>query len=88
MEHISNEEKAKHIANAFFIENVSAENELVIREMLKDASLEAMEWKEKEIKDRLTNVLYNHSLNGIIEGVKNRYFISLDEFTDFIVKGE
>jgi len=78
-----NETKAKEIA-----ENIVGNNHYSYFDDFKQCALEAMEWKEKEIKDRLTNVLYDHSLNGIIESVKNRHFISLDEFTDFIVKGE
>lgn len=62
MEHISNEQKANEIANAFFIENVSAENEQVIREMLNKASFEAMRWKDEQFEELL---------NSLPQGVKD-----------------
>lgn len=50
---MTNENKAKEIANAFFIENVSVENEQVIREMLNKAAFEAMQWKDEQLADYL-----------------------------------
>lgn len=47
---MTNQEKAEEIVNAFFIGEVSEENEQVIREMLNKAALEAMQWKDEQHK--------------------------------------
>ena len=48
---MTNAGKAKQITNAFYIGEVSEENEQVIREMLNKAALEAMQWKDKQFAE-------------------------------------
>ena len=73
MEHISNEQKANEIANAFFIENVSAENEQVIQEMLNKASFEAMQWKDEKFKKVLD---YAENCYGVFSFEQRENFIN------------
>lgn len=70
MERMSNE-----IANAFFIDNVSEENEQVIREMLNKAALEAMEWKEKQIIKKVNEFISNNFLINI-----NNHCVSKEDY--------
>ena len=67
---MTNEEKAKEISNSFIMENVSAENELIIREMLNKAALEAMDWKDvqyKQYRSGFRNFLKEWAQEWLIE---------------------
>ena len=66
---MKNDKKASEIASLFVIENVSTENELIIREMLKKSAMEMAKWKDEEfekrkkkIHDNLIKLLYSRGL--------------------------
>lgn len=83
MKHVSNEEKANEIANAFFIENVSAENEQLIREMLNKASFDAMQWKDKERKE-LWRITRNHYQEWAEEQIAKEKQQLIDKLEDWL----
>lgn len=66
---MKNDKKASEIASLFVIENVSTENELIIREMLQKSAMEMAKWKDEEfekrkkkIRDNLIKLLHSRGL--------------------------
>lgn len=64
---MKNGEKANEIASLFVIENVSTENELIIREMLQKSAMEMAEWKDEQMKKMLVEFMQYLDKRGFIQ---------------------